>query len=144
MTRMNWDYLAGFIDGEGSLCISYSRGRYTAHLDIGNTNKPVLDAIRDFLAQYDVKTGFTKIVPDGRTVDPKQAWAIHVSGKGIDYLLPILEPRLIVKQEQVRTLMKFRSLVGDKGRTLSETMRDKMAVLKEYCGLLNKYGSEVA
>ncbi len=138
MTRMNWDYLAGFIDGEGSLCISYSRNRFTAHIDVGNTNKRVLEEIREFLVQNGVSTGFTKIVPSEKTT--RQAWAIHVSGKGIDYMLPILEPRLIIKQEQAITLMKFRTLVGGRGYRTSSADKDKMAALKEYCGLLNKYG----
>lgn len=42
---MNWDYLAGFIDGEGSIIIKPPRVR----LYIGNTNKEVLNKIRDFV-----------------------------------------------------------------------------------------------
>jgi len=42
---MNWDYLAGFLDGEGSIIIKPPRVR----LYISNTNKEVLEKIRDFV-----------------------------------------------------------------------------------------------
>jgi intein/homing endonuclease len=42
---MNWDYLAGFLDGEGSIIIKPPRIR----LYISNTNKGVLDEIAKFV-----------------------------------------------------------------------------------------------
>ena len=42
---MNWDYLAGFIDGEGSIIIKPPRVR----LYISNTNKEVLEEITKFV-----------------------------------------------------------------------------------------------
>lgn len=51
---MNWDYLAGFLDGEGSIIIRSPRVR----LYISNTDKNILDEIQKFLncgAVYHVK-----------------------------------------------------------------------------------------
>lgn len=42
---MDWDYLAGFVDGEGSIILKPPRVR----LYIANTNKTVLEEIRDFV-----------------------------------------------------------------------------------------------
>lgn len=42
---MNWDYIAGFIDGEGSIIIKPPRVR----IYIGNTNREVLNEIKEFL-----------------------------------------------------------------------------------------------
>lgn len=51
---MNWDYLSGFIDGEGSIIIKPPRVR----LYISNTNKEILEKIKKFVkcgAVYEVK-----------------------------------------------------------------------------------------
>ena len=42
---MNWDYVAGFIDGEGSIIIKPPRVR----MYISNTNKEVLEDIKKFV-----------------------------------------------------------------------------------------------
>ena len=42
---MDWNYLAGFLDGEGSIIIKPPRVR----LYISNTNKDILNQIKDFV-----------------------------------------------------------------------------------------------
>ncbi len=43
---MNWDYVAGFFDGEGSVSIRSNR---SSQLRLVNTDKAVMEAIRDFV-----------------------------------------------------------------------------------------------
>ena len=145
--QMNWNYLAGFIDGEGCLCIRMSPSkttlsgfRYSASLSIGNTNKRVLDLIQQFLKINEIKSNICIMIPDKRTSEPKPAWNLTVLAKGLDMILPILEPLLIIKREQAVTVLKFRSVVQGHGHWLSEQDKDKMKNLAEYNSLLNKYG----
>jgi len=89
---MNWDYIAGFFDGEGS--ITNTRDRY--RVTISQTNLQALEAIQKF-----AKVGFVIIVTK-RQSHWKQSWVYYIA-KQEDMLrfLKAIAPKLVVKKELV-------------------------------------------
>ncbi len=96
---MNWDYIAGFIDGEGSIIIIPPRIR----LYISNTNKEVLEEIRKYLKCGKV-FGVKRILK--KNWNKQYGWTI---GNHIDCLriLKRLENRLIVKKEKCKKAIQY-------------------------------------
>jgi len=96
---MNWDYIAGFIDGEGSIIIKPPRVR----LYISNTDKNVLENIQKFL-----KCGRTFEVK--RKIKSKwkrqYGWTIG-DHKECLRVLKKLETRLITKREKCKQAIKY-------------------------------------
>lgn len=110
------EYLAGFMDGEGSIMITRSSRRnsrglsYRARIDITNTDRCVLEEIRD---QYG---GFIS-----RQTWQNEAWntgyhLIWTEGV-IDRSLLRLRPRLRLKRRQADLVLRFLDHVRDSVRT---------------------------
>ncbi|MEK6906531.1 MAG: LAGLIDADG family homing endonuclease [Nanoarchaeota archaeon] len=89
---MNWDYLAGFIDGEGSIIISPPRIR----LYISNTNREVLEKIRNFVncgKVYEIN-----MKNRNKKWNNQYCWTI-CSHKDVLKILINLRGKLVVKKE---------------------------------------------
>jgi len=53
---MDWSYIAGFFDGEGSVIKNYNQtGRPYPYLSWSNTNKEVLDRVCEFLIDNNIR-----------------------------------------------------------------------------------------
>ena len=87
---MNWDYIAGFFDGEGSVTDYKKKCRVT----ITQTNKEVLERIRSFAGVGSIAE-ITK-----RKSHWKDSWVYYIS-KQSDLLkfLNGVAPRLVVKRK---------------------------------------------
>lgn len=110
MAEISWQYLAGFIDGEGCLGIARRKRRkeYNAHawyfqpfLMIANTNLEVLQTIQAFL-------GFGKVarvtVPKGC----KPAYKLTFVGKiKLLQVLKGIRPYLVVKAQNADELLDY-------------------------------------
>jgi hypothetical protein len=95
---MNWDYLAGFIDGEGSIIIKPPRVR----LYISNTNKSVLEDIKKF-----VKCGMVYHVKRNNSNWKEQYGWIICYHKEVLNILKELRTRLIIKKELCEKAIKY-------------------------------------
>jgi len=89
---MDWSYLAGFIDGEGSIIIKPPRVR----LYIGNTHRGILEEIRDFVdcgKVYDIN-----MENKSKKWSKQYGWTI---GNHLDVLriLEGLKGKLVVKKD---------------------------------------------
>lgn len=107
------EYLAGFIDAEGSLMLAkvkrlahWSPG-YAARVYVDNTNKAILE---------DIQRGFGGILTDQPAREPgwKHGYKLVWSGRRVDRLLSLIEPYLQVKRSRARILLQF---IGHKRRT---------------------------
>lgn len=99
---MNWDYLAGFIDGEGTLTFERYRSRTGAAgamaLLIVFQKKPeVLQEIATFLNDSTVRV---------RTA-VNNSHRLEMRGMRLLPVLKELEPRLIIKKKQAQLLIEF-------------------------------------
>ena len=88
---ITWEYLAGFIDGEGSIKCYDSRPRLT----IGQKNKEVLEAIQEFLATtWPYTSGKTKLTYS------RGCWYLQLNAVGVVvHVIRGVLPHLIVKKE---------------------------------------------
>lgn len=94
-------YLAGFFDGEGTLCVNVTKKGY-AHITAGvyNTNRFALEAMR---LQYggSIKTD-EHPSPNGRP-----CFQLEFCGDEASRFLSDVEPHVVIKSEQVRLALEF-------------------------------------
>ncbi|MBI2003578.1 MAG: LAGLIDADG family homing endonuclease [Parcubacteria group bacterium] len=94
---MNWDYIAGFVDGEGSITKKGNRIRIL----VSQTNKKVLDEIAKFSG-----TGFVYKVTK-RESHWKDAWVYAVIGnKNVHKFLKSTKEKLIVKKKKAKSALR--------------------------------------
>jgi len=106
---MNYDYIAGFFDGEGSVCAQRAGNNVHFKLDISNTNKEVLEKIKEFLDNQGIKSSlYTRKLYEGR----KQAYDLVICNKKdiLEVLFNIM-CKVIVKRPQVEYLLTHISLL---------------------------------
>mgnify|MGYP003420302320 CR=1 FL=1 len=103
-------YLAGFIDGEGSLIINkrnhvgHKGKRYTgysAYIDIGNTNLEVLEWIKQ---RVNLKA---KIYKNQGKGNRKLAYRIRIGWRLSCELIKTLQPLLVVKREIANVFLEY-------------------------------------
>lgn len=97
-------WLAGFLDGEGTMGLSAVRrpqnGRlnYAPHVTIVNTSHAAIEKTRDLMG------GRVARVHDG-------VWSVRINGIGhIERLLTVLMPHLVVKTTRAEILMEYARL----------------------------------
>ena len=112
LTEYELGYLAGFIDGEGSLIINkrdhvgHKEKRYvgySAYIDIGNTNKECLEWIKKTLSMS------SAIYENKMQGNRKLAYRICISYKQAKPLIELLKDRLIVKKEIAKVFLEYGS-----------------------------------
>jgi hypothetical protein len=102
---LNWEYIAGFIDGEGSFSIASSskkRVLYRAVLSVANNDRAILEQIREAF-------GFGKVYRHTRrNPRSREGWVFHATGNALlRGVLPILVPSLHVKRRQAECMLEF-------------------------------------
>ncbi len=101
---MNWGYIAGYFDGEGSVAFHKSahRGR-TTFITWHNTHRASLDAMRAFMG---IGTVYERRI-SAASLGKLRQYVLQISNK-IDILTAIaaMEPFLIIKLERVVALRK--------------------------------------
>lgn len=95
---MNWDYIAGFIDGEGSIVNTQNR----VIISISNTHIGVLNEIKKFIGCGHISVYHynpQKWKPSGAYKIGKHEEVLHV--------LENIEDRLIIKKKKAKDTIKF-------------------------------------
>ena len=123
---MNWSYIAGFFDGEGSLTHNGIGFRIT----IPQTNEEVLNEIKDF-------TGVGNVIKlRKREVHWKDAWLYYIaSKKDVRIFLKKMIPYLIIKKksaiaaipclEKQLVEMRNKKILHDKRKMQAKKLRVK-------------------
>ncbi len=130
-------YLAGIVDGEGSIGIEHlspTKGRkkdyYVCRLTVVNTAEEIMQLLKFFLGgTYQAR----KLIP-GR----KKCFRWHIFGEGLERALLRLEPYLILKQHQCRVVLTYRKTVGKTGWNVTDEVLAKRKELWLFCKELNK------
>jgi uncharacterized protein YerC len=95
---MNIEYIAGFFDGEGTICVMKRKVRVT----IPQTNLEVLEMIKTFFG-----VGGITIIKS-RKKHWKQAWCYYSGSNKASYkILCLLEEHLILKKEKLLIAKKI-------------------------------------
>jgi len=103
MIENDLSYIAGFVDGEGSITIVISKGKYhQPQITINNNCVDILMWIKDTLASFGVKMSLNKSQRCNR---------ISARCKQATKLASILYPYLRVKKFQAEVLMRYESTI---------------------------------
>lgn len=149
LTEAQKAYIAGFIDGEGTISISktgyVSSGgeqNYTTLLRIGNTDKEVLEKIRDWTGLGYVKPFLTSW---SQRPNNKPLWRWQIAANQMRELLPEIIPYLQIKRRVAELALE---LLGDKprirGRHVPQELRDKYKIIALEARRLNQRGLHVS
>ena len=134
---MNWDYIAGFMDGEGCICLS--RNRCKIDITQLTANSDVLYEIRDFIDGY----GIHSWVCLSRRSNPHSGGTIsHLcmsSMSGCYLFLMELFPRLRVKKAKAQIAI---SLLEPKITARLDLMKRLELAIADYNGGMSSIGVE--
>ena len=144
--HLSWEYVAGFVDGEGSITLQMQKNASGRHcrpiLRIGNTNAHVLQLIRDFLGCGCINT----MRRESKRWKP--SWVLTIAGR--KKLLPILislRPYLVVKVAQADEVIAFmEEMTPTKGKWYTSLTQEELNNREQHVSrirLLNRRGPEV-
>lgn len=119
LTDFDIGYLAGVIDGEGSLAIEKLSPRknrkycyFTPRLVVVNTNKQLMDwLVNKIGGKYHAR----KLI-----VGRKQCYSWFIFGKLIEKVIKLIIPLLICKRQLAELILQFRETVGKTGWHVTE------------------------
>lgn len=105
----DWAYLAGLIDGEGSIRIEKGSTRYhhsptTPTITLTNTSTKMIDWALDKFGGHLYKK------------KNRSCWDIYWLGKDVVSLLEGIYPFLTAKKDQAEIVLAYRKLVGKSGQ----------------------------
>ena len=140
-TELEWAYLAGIVDGEGSCTIALAGKRRpfpnVAMLTVTNTDAR--------LVQWLVSKFQGKPYPRAIPARAKPAWNVCWAGKNAKEILLHIQPYLLIKGQQAGTLLAFIALLGRRSpgggvRVTTDDNISKRRVLAEAMAILNNRG----
>ncbi len=120
---MNWDYIAGFFDGEGSI-VKIATKSYRISFAQSDTN--VLEVIANFLNEYGIHTWITYKQPTALTRKPEYQLAFSQS-TSVRLFLKTIQDRIIVKKDLVNYALD--NLTNRITTSVSETERQDMIAM---------------
>ena len=120
---INWDYIAGFFDGEGSV-VHISGGSY--RIAIAQSNKEVLDIIANFLGEYGIHTWITYKQPTKLTRSPGYHLAFSKS-TSVRFFLETIIDKIIVKRK--RAIEVLENLTNETRRPVSDAEQRAMVIM---------------
>lgn len=103
---MNLDYLAGIVDGEGTISIAKSgHGKgLMPYISIANTNLKLIEEISGFLKSIGVGFHVSKKQP--RKSNHQVSYSLNVRYNHAIKLAELLRWKLVIKSEQARMLIE--------------------------------------
>jgi hypothetical protein len=140
-------YLAGIIDGEGSIGIARMRAPnsksfgYSTRVVIATTDERLIAWLQDTLG-IDIPATRCRAERNPRW-KPRLAW--YVSGKNAHALLVMVRPYLVIKAEQADIALKMFELSRGKwkGRAIDPNVTLQREALRGWIMKLNRRGVEV-
>lgn len=133
LTEADKAYLAGFVDGEGSIGYYFHAGknRYEATLSITNTDPRIMDWIKVRI-DYGNFVNYTKQDASGRRKHVAHVWRINNKPRVKDFLEAIT-PYLVIKREQAELLLNLWATEGhqSKVRNTPAVVENRLAVSME-------------
>lgn len=134
-------WLAGFIDGEGSIIMKRQGGSrlramnldyYAPNIRICNTCEKTFDIVVDILKRHELPFHVTRRTPDNPNWKP--SWDISVNGlKRCLHWLEVFLPYLRTKQDQAEWMREFivERLTHDKQNGYSPREQELLALLRK-------------
>ena len=128
VSRLTPQWLAGFFDGEGCVCIRRHGTGWILRVNLTQANHPLLmDVARTFRASYGpyTKTRKTRMGKDSMCYEI--GWANRDS---LIYILDVLKDHVIAKREQVELAIEFLGTgVGSGNKFSAEDLYKRYAIM---------------
>ena len=127
-------YIAGIVDGEGSIGIAYTTNRFTLQVSAHNTHEELMDWLAD-------KWDSNKYLHQYRDECWKPIYSVTLSGKRAKELLIAIAPYMIAKRDRAQLVLTF-PIGGEEGkpRKLSDEDALQQATIYIQMKALNKRG----
>lgn len=130
-----WAWVAGIIDGEGSVSIQRKAdGNLEVLLRVSMTHELTVRTIKVFAHVGKVRQDKSRMSSGGKDV-----WEWRVKGKKAVSTLRQCMPFLVTKKVQARIALEF-ALLANRGHPLSLANKEKRQALREAMLVLNKKG----
>lgn len=119
--KLTLDYIAGLVDGEGSISIAKMSRKYGStfrlYVSVASQNKIVLELLRESLGVGTISLGLT-------------TWVLTVANKQAEYVLALIVDRLVTKKKQAEIALRFRALVQPTGKRRIEEVENAKAICR--------------
>jgi len=128
-------YLAGIIDGEGTINIykgKRSRSEYNLRFYVVNTDKRMIEWLKANFGGL-VYSRKSKEHPDWR-----KKWEWVLDKKQVDLILKDIIPFLQIKKEQANLALKFRKTIGNRTRISNSILRKREQYYQDMKQLNNR------
>lgn len=140
LTPTEWAYLAGLIDGEGSISIGRQSGKPTsAKVRFNNTDRDVIDWVKNRFGGLECEAN------SNSSYGKKICWRLDWNGSNT---IPILEgmlPYLVIKGQLALVALEYLALTKNQGgtpKTIPSESWEKRDVLCQVASLLNAKGGK--
>lgn len=135
----NLAYLAGIIDGEGSIGFEHLAPRakrpksyYVCRLTVINTNKDIIDRLKQtFKGTSDIRKPIK---------NRKVCYRWYVLGNDLEIAIKSLLPYLCIKRKQAELVLEYRQTVRANGWLITDEVAEARKQLWLKCKELNKLG----
>lgn len=118
-------YVAGLIDGEGSIWLMESRGAIYLQMQIKMGSKRAIELVRSVIGGniyvYDDRYPSYRS-ETGRTKQPQ--YGCRLSGRAVVDAIEELLPFLVVKFDQARVVLEFGKTLTERGKHLTAEQRE--------------------
>ncbi len=129
LTNMDAAYIAGLIDGEGSITIAESGQDFRLSLTITNTYRPVLEWVQE-------RTGGS-LASRRNDKNRRPIHVLSINNKRVTQILRKIAPYMIIKRQQAQIALDFQLTKGWQERT--DEILEKRAGYKERISQAKQY-----
>ncbi len=135
-------YAAGIIDGEGCISITYASYRtgsphFRLVVTVSNTNEDLVSWLQYMFG------GSYHHYEDMKRPNQKPVYKWNLGTKASCEFLKMIQPYVLLKQEQIKLAFEFHERMGQQGKELSAEEIGKRQVIKDAMHILNKRGTKV-
>lgn len=125
MNKEQIAYLAGLIDGDGTIAVYKNKNKYTPYITIANNNRRVLEWCKKLIGKGTISTK----KPKKETY--AESYALRWIYDDAINIASLCLPYLIVKRKRAGLLLKWKGVTHRNGNYTKENWQKKMGLIKE-------------
>jgi hypothetical protein len=104
LSETDKSYMAGIIDGEGSIIMNYNKPKTNPAVQVANTDKALMDWIKE---KFTV-TGLSVVYRNRHNPKWKDVYQLYIQGiLNVYAVLTAIEPYLIIKKDKAKKAIDF-------------------------------------
>lgn len=140
LRQLELAWLAGIVDGEGSIMLVFDIGKYKPRFQIVNTNQLIIETSKKILNNNGVYKVLTRLKNPTRLTE-KPCYELVVSNQAdLTISLKLIQEYLVGKREQCRLLKEFLSLRSSKMDPSRSPYTSREVQIFEELAKLNRRG----